>query len=73
MVGVGGVESAETAWDKICAGADLVQVCSGFIFGSLGLPTAINRGLARKLAEARLPDIAAAVGRDTDAWANQPF
>jgi dihydroorotate dehydrogenase len=33
IIGVGGIYSAKTAHDKINAGADLVQVYSGFIYG----------------------------------------
>jgi dihydroorotate dehydrogenase len=33
IIGVGGIHSPETAQDKINAGADLVQVYSGFIYG----------------------------------------
>lgn len=38
IIGVGGVDSAETALTKIRAGADLVQLYTGFIYGGPSLP-----------------------------------
>src|SRR5437763_1798916 len=32
IVGVGGVFSADDAWEKICAGASLIQLYTGFIY-----------------------------------------
>ena len=49
IIGVGGVDSAETAVEKIAAGADLVQLYTGLIYGGPGLPGAILRGMSRIL------------------------
>lgn len=38
LIGVGGVHSAETALEKIRAGADLVQIFTGMIYGGSSLP-----------------------------------
>lgn len=46
IVGVGGVFSAEDAWEKICAGAGLVQLYTGFVYEGLGVARRINEGLA---------------------------
>ena len=46
LVGVGGVDSAETAAEKIRAGADLVQLYTGFIYGGPLLPGRILHGLS---------------------------
>jgi dihydroorotate dehydrogenase len=46
LIGVGGVDSAETAMEKIGAGADLVQLYTGMIYGGPTLPGRIVRGLA---------------------------
>ena len=32
IIGVGGIFSAEDAWEKICAGASLIQLYTGFIY-----------------------------------------
>jgi len=49
IIGVGGVNSAETALEKIRAGADLVQLYTGLIYGGPLLPGRILRGLSRML------------------------
>ena len=38
IIGVGGVDSAETALEKIRAGADLVQLYTGMIYAGPALP-----------------------------------
>ncbi len=47
IIGVGGVFSAETALEKIRAGADLVQLYTGMIYGGPGLPSRILAGMQR--------------------------
>lgn len=49
VIGVGGVETADHALDLIRAGADLVQIYTGFIYGGPGLPAALARGLAERV------------------------
>jgi dihydroorotate dehydrogenase len=46
IVGVGGIFSAEDAWEKICAGASLVQLYTGFVYEGFGVVSRINEGLA---------------------------
>ena len=46
LVGVGGVTSAETAAEKIRAGADLVQLYTGMIYDGPALPARIVHGLS---------------------------
>ncbi|WP_425479288.1 quinone-dependent dihydroorotate dehydrogenase [Hoeflea halophila] len=47
LIGVGGIDSAQTAAEKIRAGADLVQLYTGFIYGGPMLPGRILRDLSR--------------------------
>jgi dihydroorotate dehydrogenase len=49
LIGVGGVDSAATAVHKIEAGADLVQLYTGLIFGGPELPNRILAGMLRHL------------------------
>ena len=49
IIGVGGVDSAETALEKIRAGADLVQLYTGMIYAGPALPGRILKGLSRFL------------------------
>ncbi len=64
IIGVGGVLDAEGAYEKIRAGASLVQVYTGLIYEGPAIARRINRGLLRLLERDRLPDLAAAVGLD---------
>ena len=65
-MGVGGIFDADDAWEKISAGATLVQVYSGMVYEGPGITRAIVRGLRAKLAAAGLTDLRSAVGRDAD-------
>ncbi|MEW6434299.1 MAG: quinone-dependent dihydroorotate dehydrogenase [Myxococcota bacterium] len=64
LVGVGGVFDGEDAWQKICAGASLVQVYTGFIYGGPGLPRRILDVLEERVTALGLDSIERAVGRD---------
>ena len=48
IIGVGGIHSAEDALEKLKAGADLVQVYTGFIYEGPGLIKKINKALLEK-------------------------
>lgn len=65
IVSVGGIETPEQAWERITAGASLLQGYTGFIYGGPFWTRRIHRGLAAKVREAGLPSIAEAVGSDT--------
>jgi dihydroorotate dehydrogenase len=45
IIGVGGIFTAADAWEKICAGACLVQLYTGFIYEGVGVASRINDGL----------------------------
>lgn len=46
IIGVGGIFTAADAWEKICAGASLVQLYTGFIYQGPSIARDINKGLA---------------------------
>jgi len=62
IIGVGGIFDAQDAWEKITAGASLVQVYTGLVFEGPGLARAIVNGLRQRLMEAGMPTISHAVG-----------
>jgi dihydroorotate dehydrogenase len=62
IVGVGGVFTAEDAWEKICAGASLIQLYTGFIYEGPGVARRINEGLAEILKREGLSSLDEAVG-----------
>jgi dihydroorotate dehydrogenase len=64
LIGVGGVESPETAYAKIRAGASAVQLYTGLVYGGLSLVPAILGGLDRLLERDGFSNVAEAVGAD---------
>ncbi len=71
LVGVGGIHSARSALEKIEAGATLVQLYSGLVYGGPGLVQDIKDGLARASREAG--GVAAIVGRRAKALCEDPY
>ncbi|WP_369049068.1 quinone-dependent dihydroorotate dehydrogenase [Tenacibaculum sp. UWU-22] len=47
IIGVGGIHSAEDALEKLEAGADLVQIYTGFIYEGAGLVKQINKAILK--------------------------
>lgn len=62
LVSVGGIVTADDAWERITAGASLIQGYTGFIYGGPGWAHTINRGLAHRLHQGGFGAIADAVG-----------
>jgi dihydroorotate dehydrogenase len=62
LIGVGGIFTAEDAWEKIAAGASLVQLYTGFIYQGPNIAQEINEGLANILAREGFANLDAAVG-----------
>ncbi|QRM54139.1 quinone-dependent dihydroorotate dehydrogenase [Sinorhizobium sp. BG8] len=71
IIGVGGVNSAETAAEKIRAGADLVQLYSCMVYAGPGLPSAIVKGLSRICDRERLGSIRDIRDSRVEAWASR--
>ncbi len=64
LIGVGGVDSAETAYAKIRAGATAVQLYTGMVYEGVSLGARIARGLDALLARDGFASVAAASGVD---------
>jgi dihydroorotate dehydrogenase len=62
LISVGGIETADDAWDRITSGASLLQGYTGFIYGGGLWAKHIHDGLARKLREGGFESMADAVG-----------
>lgn len=62
IIGVGGIFTAADAWDRICAGASLVQLYTGFVYGGPAVVKRINLGLVERLERAGFRSIEEAVG-----------
>jgi len=62
IIGVGGIFTAEDAYEKIKAGAALVELYTGFVYGGPGAPRRIARGLRTLLARDGFQSLSQAVG-----------
>ena len=62
LVGVGGVASARDAYEKILAGASLVQLYTAMVYEGPGLPARILRDLPKLLSTDGFKSVAEAVG-----------
>ena len=63
IIGVGGVETAEDAWEKLIAGADLVQIYSVLIYEGPGMVREIVEGLANKVTASGCATLTEAVAK----------
>ncbi len=73
LIGVGGVDSAETAAEKIRAGADLVQLYTGMIYAGPSLPGEIVRGLSALVKRERLSSIRELRDTALEKWEAAPI
>ncbi len=62
IIGVGGIFTAEEAYETIKAGATFVELFTGFVYGGPGTPLRIADGLARLLERDGFETISQAVG-----------
>ncbi len=67
LIGVGGIDSPEVAWERITAGASLVQLYTGWIYRGPGLVPEILKGISQQLDRHSLGHIGEAVGSSL-AW-----
>jgi dihydroorotate dehydrogenase len=64
LIASGGISDGDTAFERICAGASIVQVYTALIYEGPALPARIAKGLARRLRQAGFSSVEAAVGVD---------
>lgn len=62
LIGVGGIFTAEDAWETISAGASLVQIYTGFIYEGPSIARKINEGLRRIISSEGFVSLDEAVG-----------
>ncbi|WP_106745747.1 quinone-dependent dihydroorotate dehydrogenase [Yoonia maritima] len=68
IIGVGGVGSAEQAYQKIRAGASVVQLYTALVYGGVSLVDEITRGLDALLERDGFANISDAVGSGRGDW-----
>jgi dihydroorotate dehydrogenase len=62
LISVGGIETVDDVWERILAGATLVQVYTAFVYGGPAWPKRVNQELARRVREAGAASIRELVG-----------
>ena len=62
IIGVGGIMNGDDAWEMICAGASLVQLYTGFIYGGPSIVKEINRTIVRRMSELDMDSLSDAIG-----------
>ena len=68
IIGVGGVDSGKTAFEKICAGANAVQLYTGMVYKGPGVVKNMKKELVSILKKESIKNISEAIG--INAWPN---
>lgn len=68
LIGVGGIDSAESAYAKIRAGASAVQLYSALVYHGFSLVADVARGLDTLLQRDGFSNVAEAVGTGREDW-----
>ena len=64
ILGVGGILTAEDAWEKLAAGASAVEIYTGFVYGGPSAAGEMVRGLGRLLSERKVSALRAVIGSE---------
>jgi dihydroorotate dehydrogenase len=70
IIGVGGIFNADDAWEKIAAGASLIQIYTSLVYEGPGAAKTIVNGLLDRLGRAGLSDLSQAIGCENPIGAN---
>ena len=62
IIGVGGIDSVDSAYERILSGATLIELYTGLVFQGPGLAGKIVKGLAQRLEADGFSSVAEAVG-----------
>ena len=65
LIGVGGIANADDAWERIRAGASLVQLYSAMVYEGPGIARTIAAGLAQRLKREGFTNISALIGTES--------
>ncbi len=63
IIGVGGIFNADDAWEKITAGASLLQIYTGLVYEGPGIASTIVKGLKKRLNREGVDSLKEAVGQ----------
>ena len=66
LIGVGGIDSPKSAWERICSGASLVQIYTGWIYKGPQLVPNILNGIIKQINIHQLSNIREAIGSNLE-------
>ena len=66
LIGVGGIDSPESAWERICSGASLVQIYTGWIYNGPQLVPNILNGIIKQINIHQLSNVKEAIGSNLE-------
>ena len=66
LIGVGGIDSPESAWERICSGASLVQIYTGWIYKGPQLVPNILNGIIKQINIHQLSNVREAIGSNLE-------
>ena len=66
LIGVGGIDSPESAWERISSGASLVQIYTGWIYKGPQLVPNILNGIIKQINIHQLSNVSEAVGSNLE-------
>lgn len=73
IIGVGGIATGDDAFQKIAAGATLVQLYTAMIYRGPWIANHVARELLDRLDAEHVPSVSDLSGRGADAWAARPL
>ena len=65
IIGVGGINSGKSAFEKIAAGADVIQLYTGMVYRGPGIVKEIKKELISILKNDKIKNISEAIGINT--------
>ena len=66
IIGVGGIFTAEDAWQRLLAGAEMLQIYTGFIYKGPGIVSEIASGLAKRVADSGAESLPEAIKKERE-------
>ena len=66
LIGVGGIDSPKSAWERICSGASLVQIYTGWIYKGPQLVPNILNGIIKQINIHQLSNVREAIGSNLE-------
>ncbi len=66
LIGVGGIDSPQSAWERICSGASLVQIYTGWIYKGPQLVPNILNGILNQINIHQLSNVRDAIGSNLE-------